>query len=258
MKKTLEKIVPSSVFKLYRKIFKKPEYGYFGDYKQWKDALVDSGGYDDDVILDKVKSASLKVASGDAVYERDSSLFYKEDYNWPLVGILSYIRSHKSHDIDVIDFGGSLGSTFVQNKKMLRFVNSWTVVEQKKFADTGRNFFESEKLKFKDSLDQCRGDAILLSAVLQYLDKPYELLASLDYEYIIIDRTSFLREPNRERLTVQRVPPSIYDASYPAWFFDIEKFKNFISKRYKLIVEFDAIPTKTKWEIEKGFLFKKI
>jgi hypothetical protein len=36
---------------------------------------------------------------------------------------------------------------------------------------------------------------------------------------VIIDRTGFTPR-GRDRLTVQRVPASIYAASYPCWFFD--------------------------------------
>ena len=42
---------------------------------------------------------------------------------------------------------------------------------------------------------------------------------------IIIDRTGFL-EGSLDRLTIQNVPPHIYEASYPAWFFSRSKFKS--------------------------------
>jgi len=46
-----------------------------GDYSSWIEALHASTGYDTELILEKSKSALLKVKRGEAIYERDSVLF---------------------------------------------------------------------------------------------------------------------------------------------------------------------------------------
>jgi hypothetical protein len=46
----------------------------------------------------------------------------------------------------------------------------------------------------------------------------------MDYNipHIIVDNTFFNYE-DRERITIQNVPPSIYPASYPCWFLSYKK-----------------------------------
>ncbi len=84
-------------------------------------------------------------------------------------------------------------------------------------------------------------DAILFSGVLQYLEAPYDLLKDVldrGFTYIILDRTPFL-EKGDDRMTIQKVPPEHYPASYPAWFFNLEKMRGFFTKDYELMAEFD-------------------
>ena len=95
----------------------------------------------------------------------------------------------------------------------------------KKKVECGKKYFENEYLKFYFSLDDCikeqNPDAILLSSVIQYIEQPYDLLKKIinyGLEFIIIDRIAFIKG-DKERLTVQKVSPKIYKASYPAWFF---------------------------------------
>ena len=44
----------------------------------------------------------------------------------------------------------------------------------------------------------------------------------------------------RDRLTVQKVPPEIYSASYPCWFFDKKKFHAFFRDKYSVAATFDS------------------
>ncbi|MBN2143137.1 MAG: glycosyltransferase, partial [Candidatus Aureabacteria bacterium] len=74
-----------------------PLYGWSGNYPSWEAALHDSKGYDSPDIFTKLKTASLKVKSGEAVYERDSVLFDKIEYSWPLLAGLMWIASQKEN-----------------------------------------------------------------------------------------------------------------------------------------------------------------
>src|ERR1700750_1379436 len=67
------------------------KYGWSGDYKNWQEAKGLTQTYDDSLILEKVKLALLKVKNGEAVYERDSVLFNKVQYSWPLLSALMWI-----------------------------------------------------------------------------------------------------------------------------------------------------------------------
>lgn len=268
IKPVFEEIIPPILIKAYRLIFNN-KYGFFGNYSSWEDALKDSDGYDSDLILEKVRDSLLKVKEGKAVYERDSVLFDKIHYSWPVLAGLLRIASANKNKLSVLDFGGSLGSHYYQYKQFLSDLDElrWSIVEQEKFVRCGKQLFENEQLKFYSDLETClkheQPDVILLSGVIQYLEYPYRLLECLldcNIKHIIFDRTPFIKGC-RDRLTVQRVPPQIYDASYPAWFFNLDKFMSFFSDKYQLLLEFDAlaglIPLTDTYAEDKGFLFCK-
>jgi putative methyltransferase (TIGR04325 family) len=169
----------------------------------------------------------------------------------------------------IIDFGGSLGSSYYQNIGFLKHLNrlSWNVVEQNNFVERGKKLFTNDHLHFYSSIEDCLKEqpceVILFASVLPYLKAPYDLLnqvVSKEFKYIIIDRTPMLEEKN-DRLTVQHVPDEIYRASYPAWFFSREKLIDFFMPHYELVSEFDSLVPKIKLAnttaFEKGFVFKK-
>ncbi|PPB53531.1 methyltransferase, TIGR04325 family [Campylobacter hyointestinalis subsp. hyointestinalis] len=158
--------------------------------------------------------------------------------------------------IKVIDFGGSLGFTYFQNKKFLdRLFNlSWNIVEQKEFVDVGKAKFSDERLKFyydiKNCINEQKSDVLLISSALQYIKKPYDLLNGLltyNFEFISFGfgRTTFSIN-NKDTIKLQKLPPNIYKASYPCWFFSENNFLSFFKNRYESIEQFDALDGCTK------------
>lgn len=262
--KIARKVTPPFIVDIYNTIF-----GYRGDYKSWGDAVRDSVGYDSDIILSKVLDSSLKVVTGKAVYERDSVTLERIQYSWPLLAGLLWITSCKNNRLNIVDYGGSLGSSYRQNKAFLKHLQElrWSIVEQEKFVQCGKEHFENDHLKFYDDLKACclenQPDAILFSGVIQYLENPYALLEevlSYNFDFLIFDRTTFM-ESGEDRLTVQKVKPTIYGASYPAWFFNREKFLAFLARDYELVAEFDAlagvIRIGNRYGNDKGFIFSR-
>lgn len=246
-------------------------HGWFGNYKNWNDAKVECTGYDDFEILNKVKDSVLKVKNGDAVYERDSVIFNEIQYSQPLLDNFNKIAIENNGILNVVDFGGSLGSSYFQNKSLLKNVSklNWSIVEQKHFVDCGKEFIEDDTIKFFFSIDDAlinnTPQTLLLSSVIPYFEHPYELIATClkyNFEYIIIDRTAFI-ESKLERITKQIVPDFIYKASYPAWFLNEQKFVDAFKSNYNLIDEFDSKFDPREqledgtWSYRKGFVFKK-
>lgn len=221
-------------------------YGWKGNYENWREAMSHSVGYDSSKILDQVKMATLQVKEGRAVFERDSVIFDHIEYSWPLLSSLLWIGAQNGGNLKVMDFGGSLGSSYFQNKLFLDKLNNveWNVVEQENFVDCGRQLIQDERLRFYNSVEECiqeKGtpDIFVLACTLPYLEDPYQMLSQLKYygiPYLIIDNTPFNFE-SRDRLTIQNVPPSIYEASYPCWFLNYKKIIEFI-KPYEMILEF--------------------
>jgi len=223
--------------------------GLDGDYATWAEAKAASGGYDSEHILQKTLHALRKVKSGSAVYERDSVLFDKIEYSWPVLSALMWIAAQRGGHLNVLDVGGSLGSTYFQNRFFLETLHSvrWNIVEQKRHVDVGRSEFQDERLRFYETLEAClvetKPDLILLSSVLQYVEDPYELLDKLHLtscQFLIIDRTPFSAS-TFDRLCVQRVPESIYEATYPCWIFSKPRFRAILSLHWAVMAEFDSL-----------------
>lgn len=260
IKKIIKEIMPDPLIRSVTGIF----YGWRGSFADWSEAKKKCSGYDSKEILEKVKDSTLKVRDGKAVYERDSMIFDEIQYSFGLLSGLMWIAAQNSGKINVLDFGGSLGSTYYQNKIFLDSLTevNWCIVEQPDFVKTGLEIFKDERLHFFYTIEECmklfKIDVVLLSSVLQYLDKPYSLLNQIKLQhnqYLIIDRTPFIK--GKDRITVQKVNPKIYKASYPCWFFNEEKFLTGLSSDYKMVMEFSAIDKANIKSKFKGFIFKK-
>jgi putative methyltransferase (TIGR04325 family) len=218
-----------------------------GDYSNWKDALSKSTGYDSNEIITKVKNSLLKVKNGEAAYERDSVLFEKIQYDWPVLSVLMWVAALHEGKLNVMDFGGSLGSLYFQNRGFLEHLKEvkWNVIEQHQFVKCGKEFFENESLKFYHDIPSCSREnainLIMLSSVLPYVEDPYNLLNKLldvNVRYFLIDKLPLI-DSETDRITVQEIPSSIYNASYPAWFFSKKKFMDFIKSNFDVVAEFD-------------------
>jgi putative methyltransferase (TIGR04325 family) len=243
---------------------------FAGNYATFEDAAADAGGYDDERIVVKVKDALLQVKNGTAKYERDAVLFDKVQYSWPLLAIFQHVALQNNSKLSVLDFGGSLGSTYFQNIQYFKHIDKldWKIVEQELFVENGRKYFEDNSLKFFLSIEEAlmKGspDVLLFSGVLQCLPKPYEVLQrvlQLGIEHVVFDRTSFIRDKT-DRITVQHVNESINPASYPCTFFNEEKFRSLLLTKYDLVSDFDSYAEvgsyledgkKVYW---KGFYFR--
>jgi putative methyltransferase (TIGR04325 family) len=232
-----------------------------GDFHSWEEAMTASTGYDSGIILEKTKAALLKVKNRAAVYERDSVLFNEVHYVWPLLAGLMWVAARCGGKLNVLDFGGSLGSTYFQNQVFLSILPGvrWNIVEQSRYVETGKAWFEDDRLRFYADIADCLADTqpnvVLLSSVLQYLERPYTVfdqIQKLPCAHIIVDRTPFWAGPT-DRLCVQTVPPSIYPGSYPSWIFSTPRFHAYLNETWQIMTEFDSLdnlraPVRTIWQ----------
>jgi len=194
------------------------------------------------------------------VYERDSVLFDRVEYSWPLLASLLMAAKDNGNKLNVIDFGGSLGSSYFQNKGILGHLESlhWNIVEQENFVACGKKNFADEYLHFYNSIEEClaeqKSTAIIFSSSIEYLEKPYEILKeamSGNFQYIIFDRTT-INDGDDDFVTLQKVPPQVYSASYPCWFLSEKKLRNFFSVKYDLLADFGALGGTIKQHAVKG------
>ena len=133
MKNFLLKLTPPFLLS-WLKWVKYRKYGWIGNYANWQEAQIRSVGYDTEEILGTVRDSLLKVKNGEAIYERDSVVFDQIQYSWPLLAGLLFCSVKLEGHLKILDVGGSLGTTYFQNKKFLDHLKSvsWNIVEPKK------------------------------------------------------------------------------------------------------------------------------
>ena len=212
--------------------------------------------------------------NGEVRYERDSITYDTIQYSWPVLSFLLYIINNENR-LNVIDYGGSLGTSYFQNLKFLNQVDNfrWNIIEQEAFVKIGKEYFSNENLFFYPSIDECLQSTtpsiLLFSSSLQYLERPFHILDKIieksKVRYMIFDLIGILNNGYQDRLTVQKVSPKIYDASYPCWFFNEQKIHP-ISLNYGYEVE-ESFHCGMKKTIQidyedqagyKGYFFKRI
>lgn len=249
---------------------------YFGDFSSYAEAERKCkelcGGYNAPNILQQVNEATQKVRAGKALYEQDGVCFYEPLYNYELLASLFFIKATEGK-LNVLDFGGALGSTYYRYKNFWQKLNAmWNIVEQKHFVDCGK--INEPEINFYYTIDEAKSEhninVLLLSSVIQYLDDPYkwfENLCSKDFKYIILDETAFSLDENaKKQILLQHVPKSIYKAIYPVHLLGLKEFHKIINKvGYEIIWEwkyrFGSIPIKTDTDfrdtVDKGIFLKK-
>lgn len=236
--------------------------GCFSSYQQ---ALSLCTGYESQLILDKVLASTLSVLSGEGVAERDGFILYSPTYSLSVISGLLIASSRNSGRISVLDFGGSLGSSFFQHLDFLKFMPTlaWNVVEQPHFVAAGRSKIVHENLFFYGSINECLSantiNVCLLSGVLQCIPDPFDVLKSIlsiKPDVIILDRTPYLHNGENGYYAIQHVPAGIYPASYPSRFFVRSEIHDLIfAAGYSLISELPAVDNLAPYANWLGHVF---
>lgn len=211
---------------------------FAGGYASWAEARAAATGYDDAAILEKVAAGARAVKAGRAAFERDSVTFAEPLRDTVMVEALNGAATPGA-PLRVLDFGGSLGSSYHQHRGFLAAKSGvqWHVVEQPHFVGLGRHEFETTELRFHDTIASAVAAGtpavVLAASVLQYLEAPWAILAelaALPANTWIIARTPFAAS-DRDHVAIQHVPAAIYRASYPAWVLSQAKFETFWTER---------------------------
>ena len=220
---------------------------WHGDYPTWDSASRICRGYDAPEIARNVLEKTLAVTGGRAAFERDGVLFSEMEYNWPALACLLSVGTAKHGRLEVMDFGGSLGSFFLQHRRFLSDVQlfQWHVVEQPHFVEIAKTHLHEQGLNFHDSVADClsagKPTFAFLSSVLQYLQDPWSVIAEITsgpFTHLLVDRTPFT-DRKLDRITVQKVSQKICKSRYPCRFFSTDHFLERISKNWKLLAEWD-------------------
>lgn len=219
---------------------------YRGHYGDWNAARAASVGYDHSAILERVVAGSRAVRAGEAAWERDGALFHSRVVNAPLLKALAACASEFGR-LEVVDFGGSLGSTWWQHRAELANMGltAWRVVEQPHFVQAGHEFSDGV-LSFHQNLEDAwssgRPTVLLFSGVLQCVEDPSAILkqaVKIGFPHILMDRTPFVLR-GKTRLAVQHTPPELGGGTYPCWHFNQSDFLGPLNGHFRLVETWDG------------------
>lgn len=223
----------------YGKFRNKQDVNYNGDFSLWQEAEKLCEGYDSNAIFQKVSVAAMQVKEGKAIFDRDSVLFYEEEWNYPLIAWLQRIAAKHDQRLTVLDLGGALGSTYFQNRCFLKesvCQIHWIVREQEHFVEFGKQNLADPELIFEYDFEKIAAtfpvNVLLFSSVLQYLENWKEIIKKeIDLfggQDIIVERTPVGK---RSRIWVETVHEPIYEATYACQVFEEEKFIKFFEEQ---------------------------
>lgn len=243
---------------------------YFrGEYDDWNTALAVTGdGYAAPDILERVKTDTIALRAK-RPKGHPASIGSSTDIPLPMVAAMLRAACMSEGKLCVLDYGGALGGTYFRCAPMLGNLSRvrWHVVEQPNFVTLGRELFENDVLTFHERHEECFAvsppNAVLFSAVLQYLPEPWRILesaVSIEASVIVLDRTPIVALPT-SRLTVQHVPARLGKASYPAWLFNRDDLLRGLARDYRCLCEFPAMDGEMMFGFRrvsfKGFILEK-
>jgi putative methyltransferase (TIGR04325 family) len=265
LKKTAKLISPPILLESVRKLkryFSRSHvmhYGAFeGPMSSWEEAIAHSDGWDASVITEKILASALKVRDGIAEFQQDTVIRDKILYSTTIVAflLLALALSRQKGRLDIMDFGGSLGTNYFQYRKIIKQLHEtpfkWNVIELPAIAQLGLRHFANANLNFFESLDHAINelgqlpDAFLFTGSLQYVAEPLSLIdkvISSGAKLLAFDR--LLVAPTEEHaIFIQRPDPEIfYPSTYPVWCFSKDRFiEHLMSKRFILVEHFTLNP----------------
>ncbi len=146
----------------------------------------------------------------------------------------------------VLDFGGGLGEHYFSLKRWLGKPLTWTVVETEPLVAAGSRHLTEDGLRFASDLLSVRDrnyQVVLASGVLQYLPEPrlrLRELSELATPYLVLDRLP-LMDVERDRLTIQKADPTLFRASFPAWFLSERAWRKTLADAgWSVLLEWDV------------------
>ena len=199
----------------------------------WETAVRKSVGYESVNVLAPIMQVTVesRVKLADSKW---ATTRYQQVATAMFFG-LSENRLRVGKPLRVLDFGGGGGDYFYQFQKFVPNIDfDWTVVETPALAEAMQDLYggDTQKIRWVDSLEMAEDqyDFVLCSGVLQYLEKPFELLEDLvkKSECVIINRIPIIDSPDHF-VAVQRNLMKKRRGSYPAHFFSEKRLLETLS-----------------------------
>ena len=244
-------LIPPVITKKLRKIYNRfCGTTFHGPIDSWLNASLATLGYQNELLIDTIMEASLKVKNGEAVFERDGILMDKIEYSWPITAHMLKIAIENDKALRVLDFGGGFGSHYYQNRDMFKALSElrWCVVEQYEVAQKAKSYFQNTELTFYEAIDQISIEdninLALFSGVLQYIENPYSIvdqIISLGIDNILVDRTNFDCNNKADEVYIQKNRNNKIKSEYPVYLLSYSKFNSYMEEHgFRLLDYFDS------------------
>lgn len=257
----LRLLTPPIVWRLAGRL--RPRARLDGPFPSWDAATARATGWDSPILTELALSAALKVKQGAAAFERDSRPRDRIVYS-PTVLAALLLAAARYRELNVIDFGGALGSNYYQNIKLIRALAgtpvSWNVVERPVLAKLGAEQFQTDELHFHDDLAALRREraVLLFTGSLQYVADAFGLLedAVRGIDIVALDR--FYVAPAADHAVyVQHLDPRRFGAlTLPMWCFAQTALIGWFATRGFVLVERFTVSRERNFEF-CGMLFMR-
>jgi putative methyltransferase (TIGR04325 family) len=204
--------------------------GLFGDFPDWASASAASKPYETDLTVYGQITDKARLGEG------------RSGRN--LLPILAGIALASDDGVTrVLDFGGNLGFVYFDLVRALpNRISEWRVVDCQDVVSYGTANYANDKLAFFTSVESaCRDFApnmVLCSHTLQYLEEPYETLATLSALKPAVIVLHELPVAERERFMIQRLPEGLGGTERPVQILSSGRLAAALSS-YELIAEMD-------------------
>lgn len=276
VKSVLRNVTPPVLWGLASRLKRHPmpkqwvQSAFAGPYPSWLEAEAASDGWASPMVLEKTLGASLSLRDGKIEFQQDTMIFPKIIYSPLILALLALSLQRDRERLFIFDIGGSLGTNFFQNRKLLDALGgvsvSWNVVEIPPTVEIGRKHFATPSLNFFDSINDARGampgvpQAVLFSGSLQYVRDYLNIVdQAIDTGAPFIAMDRLLTSPTVEHaIYIQQPSPEFYyAATYPVHCFSLSCFlREMKQKRLHLIEHFTQNPG-TYFD-HCGMLFERI
>ncbi|HVN01416.1 MAG TPA: methyltransferase, TIGR04325 family [Caulobacteraceae bacterium] len=225
LQRGLQLLTPPLVWRLLRRL-RPDDAPLDGPLADWAAAAGRATGWDSPGIAREALRAAEAVRDGVAAFERDSRPLERIIYSPTILAAL-LLALDRYGRLNVVDFGGGLGSNFHQNIKLIRALahgpTDWRVVERPSLARLGAERFQTPGLRFYADLDAARlEDAVLMfTGSLQYVEDAFGFLddAVRGFDIVALDRV-LVSEGDEHEVYLQRLDRDRFgDVTLATWCF---------------------------------------
>jgi len=226
MKNLLRNLAPPLLLNATRRV-RNRKYGFFGNYDSFAAAQADSAGYQSAEVVQAMAARAGDPPGGVQIDERSQH-------------VLAAFAMIPQRPLSVLDFGGANGGYYHLLRRFIPL--RWTVLETPELAAANRHRATDELSFISDVTHASRADqVVLMSGVLQYLEDPHKTfdIISRLAPFVVVNRIPLI-DAARDRLTVQRVHPSMYSGSMPHWFFARDRFMHAVSSRHDIVMTWEV------------------